>query len=101
MQLKAGLRLRSAVCTTELIVVKAPTADVDLRVGGHPVLPAGTPQTGETVDPTHAGGSAIGKRFADDEAGLEVLITKAGEGSLSIGDAPLLPKEAKQLPSSD
>jgi hypothetical protein len=48
------------------------------------------------ADPT-----AVGKRFADEESGLEVLCTKAGDGALSI-DGTLLPmKGAKPLPSSD
>ena len=35
------------------------------------------------------------------ELGLEVLCTKGGDGALSVGDAPLLVKGAKPLPSSD
>jgi hypothetical protein len=42
----------------------------------------------------------MGKRYVDD-AGAEVLVTKAGQGSLSIGDTPLTIKEAKPLPASD
>ena len=34
MDLKPGTRLASAVCETEVVVVKAPAADVDLRCGG-------------------------------------------------------------------
>jgi hypothetical protein len=52
-------------------------------------------------DPDHASGSAMGKRYADEELGLELLVTKPGEGSLSIGAAPLGLKDAKPLPSSD
>ena len=52
------------------------------------------------VAPAHAGGTLLGKRYTDDGA-LEVLCTKAGEGSLSIGDTPLVLKEAKPLPASD
>jgi hypothetical protein len=36
-----------------------------------------------------------------DELGLEVLVTKAGQGALSVGGDPLLQKDAKPLPSSD
>jgi hypothetical protein len=45
-------------------------------------------------------GTAMGKRYVD-ESGAEVLVTKAGAGSLSIGNTPLVLKEAKPLPASD
>ena len=43
----------------------------------------------------------VGKRYADEELGIELLCTRAGEGSLSVGDRPLPVKGAKPLPSSD
>ena len=98
---KVGTRLRSAVDTTEIIVVKAPADDVDLRCGGTPMLEAGAEPTGGAVDAAHAGGTALGKRYVDAAESIEVLCTKAGEGSLSIGDEPLTLKEAKPLPASD
>lgn len=101
MQLKPGTRLKSTVCTTELIIVRAPAADVDLRCGGHAVAQISEDHRTVEIEPLHSSGSAIGKRYADEELGLEALITKAGDGSLSIGDAPMLLKDAKPLPSSD
>ena len=102
MQLKAGSRLQSAVCDTQAIVVRAPQVDVDLRCGGHPMIAQGSPAgEAQTLDPNHSGGSAMGKRYADEDLGLEVLITKAGAGSLSVGDEVLHLKDAKPLPSSD
>lgn len=102
MQLKAGSRLQSAVCDTQVIVVRAPKDEVDLRCGGHPMVPQGSAAPGGlTLDTAHSAGSAMGKRYADEELGLEVLITKAGAGSLSIGDAAMHLKDAKPLPSSD
>jgi hypothetical protein len=53
------------------------------------------------TDPAHAAGTLLGKRYADADSELEVLCTKAGEDSLSLGDAPLHVKDAKPLPSSD
>jgi hypothetical protein len=47
-----------------------------------------------------ASGNAVGKRYIDGHGG-EVLVTKAGIGTLSIGDTPLTLKEAKPLPASD
>ncbi|HWC69265.1 MAG TPA: hypothetical protein VG478_14445 [Acidimicrobiales bacterium] len=102
MELKPGLRLASTVCSTEVIVVKAPAGPVDLRCGGRPmVAKADAAEPSGTVDPTHGDGTLIGKRYADDELGIEVLCTKAGDGSLSIGAERLGVKEAKPLPSSD
>jgi hypothetical protein len=102
MQLKPGLRLASRVCSTEIIVVKAPSGSVDLRCGGQAMVPKGDASAGgDAIDPAHADGTQIGKRYADDAVGIEVLCTKAGEGSLSIGDERLHLKVAKPLPSSD
>ncbi len=102
MQLKPGTRLRSAADSTEIVVVRAPSADIDLRCGGHPLVPLdNSGSSGLSVDPTHSRGTEVGKRYADDDAGIEVLCTKAGEGSLAVGDAPLELKGAKPLPSSD
>jgi hypothetical protein len=102
MELKPGLRLASTVCDTEIIVVKAPSGAVDLRCGGQPMVARGDASAGGgAIDPAHGDGSQIGKRYADEDVGIEVLCTKAGEGSLSIGDARLNLKVAKPLPSSD
>lgn len=102
MQLRPGTKLRSAVDTTEVVVVKAPSGEVDLRCGGQPMVAAGTDAPGGgSVDGAHASGTKIGKRYADEGVGIEVLCTKAGEGSLALGDDPLLLKDAKPLPSSD
>jgi len=102
MDLKPGTRLRSAVCDVEVIVIKAPAGDADLHVGGHPALPldADRPE-GRTAEPGYDQGSLLGKRYTDAEGTIEVLCTKAGTSSLSLGDALLQLKEAKPLPSSD
>jgi hypothetical protein len=100
---KAGLRLRSVVCDTEVIVVKAPKDDLDLRCGGQAMveLDDGGARSGAPAAPFD-GGTLIGKRYATSgEPAIEVLCTKAGAGSLSIGETPLPAKEAQPLPSSD
>ena len=100
-QLRPGDRFRYAVCETELVVVKAPSDELDLRCGGAAVLgPDDEAPAGASLDPAHAAGSLIGKRYTDG-AELEVLCSKAGEGSLSVGDVDLEVKGAKPLPSSD
>ena len=102
MQLKPGLRLKSAVCATEVVVVKAPKDDIDVRCGGAPMVAVGGEAAGGgALDAAHAAGTLTGKRYADEAVGIELLCTKGGEGSLSLGAEPLLQKDAKALPSSD
>ncbi|WP_199255023.1 hypothetical protein [Mycolicibacterium mengxianglii] len=101
---KNGSRLQSQVDDTQVIVVKSADSLDDLRCGGAPMVELGSPKdpgnaTAE-LDPTFAEGTVMGKRYVDD-AGAEVLVTKAGKGSLSVGETPLTLKEAKPLPASD
>jgi hypothetical protein len=42
----------------------------------------------------------MGKRYVDADS-AEVLVTKAGKGSLSVGMTRMEIKEAKPLPASD
>ena len=102
MELKPGSRLESATCDAQVVVVKAPKegGDVDLRCGGEPMRPLGT--GGDRLPISFEGeATLLGKRYADDDLGLELLCSAAGAGALSIGDAALLVKGAKPLPSSD
>ncbi|MDQ1374733.1 MAG: hypothetical protein QOJ09_2071 [Actinomycetota bacterium] len=101
-EMKAGSRWRSAVSTTEVIVVKAPTGDVQLECGGHPMVPLDEdPPVGLDVDPAFADTTKMGKRFADPESGIEVLATKGGDGTLAVNGVAIPLKDAKPLPSSD
>lgn len=101
-ELKAGTRLRSAVCAAEFVAVKAPAGELDLRCGGHPVLASDQEQPGGLdVVAGFDQGLLIGKRYTDESGELEVLCTKAGPSSLSLGDELLHLKDAKPLPSSD
>jgi hypothetical protein len=94
--------MRSTVDTTEVVVVKASAADVDLRCGGAPMAPIGAEvEGGGAVDPSHGQGTLMGKRYTDEAGEVELLCTKPGEGSLSVGDEPIHQKDAKPLPSSD
>jgi len=100
-QLKAGARLRSATDACEVVVVRAPADPVDLRCGGHPFLPVDAEPVPQSIVPGFDGGTQLGKRYADDELGLELLCTKPGEGSISVGETILAVKGAKPLPASD
>ena len=102
--LKTGARLRSQVDATEVIVVRPPQGDLELTCGGHPMIDVkAEPADGLVADPALMTGTAMGKRFTHpgDDA-LEVLVTKAGKGTLAdaVGTA-LVVKEAKPLPASD
>jgi hypothetical protein len=101
MELKPGMRLSSAVCATEVVVVRPPSSEVDLRCGGQAMVAKGGDTGGGALDPGFSEGTLIGKRYADEASGLELLCTKGGEGSLSLGTEPLHLKDAKPLPSSD
>ena len=101
MELKAG-RVSQRTDTTEVVVRKAPAEPVDLRCGGEPMFAIDAERGADR--PIGAGfdeGSQLGKRYADDEIGIEILCTKPGPASLSLGDARLYLKGAKPLPSSD
>ncbi len=99
--IKTGTRLKSQVCDTEVIVVKTGDGLDDLRAGGVPMREIGADAASDAVlDAKFSDGNVMGKRYVD-ETGAEVLVTKAGAGTLSIGDVPLSIKEAKPLPASD
>ncbi len=97
--IKNGTRLQSQVCDTQVIVVRAANTLDDLRCGGAPMVAMDAQRSGE-LDPAFADGSVMGKRYVD-EAGAEVLVTKAGAGTLAVGSTALSRKEAKPLPASD
>jgi hypothetical protein len=101
-ELKAGTRLKSAVCNTEVIVVKAPAGDVAVTCGGAPMVLAGE-DVGEKGTPAAdaSSGTALGKRYVNADESLEILCTKAGDGSLAVEGEALTLKEAKPLPASD
>lgn len=102
MQLKTGGRYRSQVCPTEVVVVRALAADVDLTCGGHPMVDLTSREDGAlSPDPALSEGTQLGKRYTDADGTIEVLVTKPGEGSLGLGTVRLTLKEAKPLPASD
>jgi hypothetical protein len=102
MLLTPGQKLRSAVCEAQVVVVRAPSDEVDLGCGGAPMIDAASePPTGAELDASLGDGPLIGKRYADEDAGLELLCTKGGSGALTVGGQPLALKGAKPLPASD
>ena len=99
--IKNGTRLQSQVCDTQVIVVRSSDSLDDLRAGGVPMVPLDSQKDPDvTIDPAFSDGNAMGKRYVD-EGDAEVLVTKAGAGTLTIGTTALALKEAKPLPASD
>ncbi len=98
--LKPGLRLKSAVCNGEAMIVKA--IDVTLTCGGVPMLEVNEETPGDVqADAEHMYECLIGKRYVNAEETLEVLCVKGGEGSFGYDGQMLMGKETKKLPSSD
>lgn len=99
--IKNGTRLRSQVCDTEVIVVRSADSLDQLRAGGEPMIEIGGDETPMgTLDPDFATGNVMGKRYGD-ETGAELLVTRAGRGTLTIAETALTVKNAKPLPASD
>ncbi|MFA1546205.1 hypothetical protein [Actinomadura chokoriensis] len=99
MTLRPGDQLASAVCTTRVIVVRAPAGErPEIACGGSPMVPAqgspAPPPEGEAV-------TQIGKRYVNAAQTLELLCTSSGAGELSCDGAPMTRKAAKPLPASD
>lgn len=100
MELRPGLKLKSAVCATEIIVVGG-SGDVDLTCGGVAMVePTADAAEASAVDGLTEG-TLLGKRYTDADGTVEVLCTKPGDGSLGIGETALSLKEATALPASD
>jgi hypothetical protein len=100
MELRPGQKLFSGVCDAEFVVVKAPSTAVEVGCGGSPLrdekgAPAGP------ADSSLGDAVLLGKRYADEELGLELLCTRAGDGALTVDGRALPLKGAKPLPSSD
>ena len=54
-----------------------------------------------TLDESIGDAALMGKRYADEELGLEVLCTRSGSGALTVDGNVLSLKGAKPLPASD
>ena len=96
--MKPGTKLKSAVCDTEVMVIRG--TGVAVECGGAPMVEERPAERG-SIKAGLAQGTQIGKRYVDAAGTVELLCVKAGKGSLSIGGAPLQLKDAKPLPASD
>ncbi|MFE2985778.1 hypothetical protein ACWFR5_28815 [Streptomyces sp. NPDC055092] len=102
MKPKVGQTLASTVDATTVIVIRAPEVEVSLTCGGAEMADAKAVEgvTG-SPDPAQMEGTRLGKRYADDDLGIELLVTKSGQGTLAVNGALLGIKGAKPLPASD
>jgi hypothetical protein len=99
--LKPGLRLRSQIGETEMVVIKG-SGHHDLRCGGVAVVALEEPAAdGAEMAPDQDGATLLGKRYTDPDDAIEVLCTKPGIGTLSVDGKPLEIKATKALPASD
>lgn len=96
--MKPGTKLKSAVCDTEVMVVRA--ADAIVECGGHPMADD-RPAERKPLNPAFAEGTKIGKRYVNAAGTIELLCVKPGQGSLVIAGETLKVKDAKPLPASD
>ena len=99
-ELRPGARFQSTVCTTEVIVVKG-TGPAELTCGGAPMVAAGSAERSGELSTDASEGTLLGKRYGDPDETVEVLCTKAGPGSLALGEVPMAVKVTKPLPASD
>ncbi|MFE9322550.1 hypothetical protein ACIHDR_24170 [Nocardia sp. NPDC052278] len=103
MKPRTGQQLASTVDDTQIVVVRAPDAEVTITCGGAGMVDPNATETAPraVADPEQQSGTQLGKRYAHEEIGIEVLVTKAGRGTLAVDGVPLAIKGAKLLPSSD
>jgi hypothetical protein len=101
MDIKAGQRLACPSCTTELVVVRPPSGPATVTCGGDDVVDPAGERPGGGHGETTEDGAQVGKRYTDEESGLEVLCSKPGPGSLACDGRVMPVKGAKPLPSSD
>ena len=99
-ELRPGARFQSTVCATEVIVVKG-TGPAELTCGGAPMVAAGSAERAGAPSADASEGTLLGKRYGDGDETVEVLCTKAGDGSLALGGVALAVKVTKPLPASD
>ena len=99
-KIKAGTKLYSAVCDTQIMVLRVPADDLDVTCGGLPMQTQETTEKSSMTDKAGEG-SLVGKRYVDEAETMEFLCTRGGSGNISVDGIALKVKQAKRLPSSD
>ena len=95
--MKPGSRLKSAACSSEVVVIKYGSGTI--QCGGLPMAEDAAGDGAPAAD--FAGGTVMGKRYIDAAGTVELLCVKPGKGSLALDGEALTTKDAKPLPASD
>lgn len=98
MIIKPGVKLKSAVCDTEVMVIRGSQCVVEC--GGAAMVDVAPEEKG-SPHKDFAGGTQMGKRYVDEAGTIELLCVRPGKGSLALDGVALIFKDAKPLPSSD
>lgn len=98
MTMKPGTKLKSAVCDTEVMLIRSGTGAIEC---GGATMSEAKPDTVGMPSADFATGTLMGKRYVDDAGTFELLCIKPGKGSLSVDGVALHVKDAKPLPASD
>lgn len=96
--MKAGTKLKSAVCDTEVMIIRL--GEGTIECGGAPMTEEKAAALG-ALSPDFSAGTLMGKRYVDAAGKFELLCVKPGKGSLSVDGTALSIKDAKPLPASD
>jgi hypothetical protein len=88
------------VSAVEVLVVRG-AFGVTPQCGGVPMISIDDAADGSPPGTALEGQVQQGKRFFDEESGLELLCTKAGAGSLTCDSRQMALREPRPLPSSD
>ena len=96
--MKPGTKLKSAVCDTEVMVIRSGTGTIEC---GGSAMGEAKPEAVGTPAAHFSAGTLMGKRYVDPAGNFELLCVKPGKGSLSVDGVALSPKDAKPLPASD
>ncbi|MEU1690436.1 hypothetical protein ABZ590_02315 [Streptomyces hirsutus] len=96
--MKPGTRFWSTVSPVSVVVVRPAAGEVTLTCGG---VPMAEQEPGTATVTTETEGPLIGKRYADEDSGLQVMCTRGGAGELAVDGRPLQLMGTRPLPASD
>ena len=97
---KAGTKLNSTACDTQIMILRIPGDDMEITCGGAPMQTEDVTEK-VSLDDGFAGGTLAGKRYVDEAESMEFLCTRGGDGTIAVNGVALDIKQAKRLPSSD
>ncbi|WP_200827008.1 hypothetical protein [Thermomonospora echinospora] len=96
--MKPGIRLWSKVSSVSVVVVRPAAGEVTLTCGGVPMIEHEPQNAAATAE---GEGPLLGKRYTDEDSGLQVMCTRGGAGELAADGRPLQMMNPRPLPASD